>query len=1125
MNFSRSLIARLADRSRHSIVMAFAIALACAVPVYAAMNDFTSSNTGDATGDVTVNKPVGLAVGDVMVASVAYWGPSTTTITAPGWTEIDRVAHTQPNPDLTLVTFWNEADAGDVAASNFTFDLSTNAKAFGGVARYDDVIVTSGTPVAAKVTNPVDDDNPGASTSLNATGVTTTAPGQYVTAIYALATSTAISSGPSGMSPLYNNGRTTGTDQARLAAYDVSQATATGSGDKVATAAASTRYVSHTIALKTEPTKLGFGTPPRTGVVNDCMGPITVQTQNTAGGATNPLAQTDVTLGTDGTGSFFVDGACSNAADDPTETRIGTGATGFDVYYKPTDRGDGLHTITASAAGLTSGTQDETVKLAQHIDWPDVLPASEIYGEDFDVGTATSLDSGDAPTGLTVTVTPSGGCSLAGSTATMTSGSTQCTLTASQAGDSTYGPATSIIRNVAAVKRAVQVTADSGQSKVYSNDSTTDPVEFEYSITSGSLAFTDEFTGVLTRVAGETVAGSPYAINQGTLALNTNNYDLTYVSAGFNITKKPLSVNATNKQKSYDPSDLGPALTYTLSGFVQGQNAGNTTINGAGDCTRTAGETVAGSPYTITCTPDTLDAANYSFITGSTANFTINPAPIDINANPASKTYGDADPAFSGVLTGFVNGETATSAGVTGAADCTRTVGETVAGSPYSITCAAGTLDAANYSFGPGTSADFTINTRTAHATVTVDDKTSDRSVTAIVSGQDLANRAPADDTPAELDLVGTPTSAEFADFNAGTNKTVTVNGSFSLTGSSASNYTLEVDDGTADINPKSVDGTFAAADKVYNGNTLATVTSRTFDAADVLPGDVVTIVGGTANFNDANVGDNKPVTLTGATTTNPNYAVGTIAQDTANITQRNVTGHFTAADKDFDGTTAARVTSRSLTNAITGDAVSLTGGTATFGNANPGNDKTVTLSGATLGGADAPNYNLASVATTTADIGREPAGSIPPPKDVTKDAEKALGGDVKELPFDLLGLGYAFAPADQTNTLKVGKGAIKLFAIGGCDDPCTVKAKKTLVLIGTADGASAAAKTRKIRLKTQNMSLAAGEFGVVKLKLTKKQRKAIKRAQKSKLVVKTTLTSAGEQAVFKKKYRLKLKR
>ena len=213
-------------------------------------------------------------------------------------------------------------------------------------------------------------------------------------------------------------------------------------------------------------------------------------------------------------------------------------------------------------------------------------------------------------------------------------------------------------------------------------------------------------------------------------------------------------------------------------------------------------------------------------------------------------------------------------------------------------------------------------------------------------------------------------------------------------------------------------------------------MTSRTVDAADVISPDVVTIVGGSANFNTPNVGTDKPVTLTGATTSNPNYSVGTIATDTANITKRNVTGSFTAADKDFDGTTDATITSRSLNNEVAGDAVSLTGGTAKFNNPDPGNDKTVTGTGFSLGGSDAPNYNLTSVGNTTADIQRRPAGNIPPPKDVKKDAEKALGGDVKELPFDLNGLGYAFAPADQTGTLKVGKRAIKLFAIGGCDAP-----------------------------------------------------------------------------------------
>ena len=54
---------------------------------------------------------------------------------------------------------------------------------------------------------------------------------------------------------------------------------------------------------------------------------------------------------------------------------------------------------------------------------------------------------------------------------------------------------------------------------------------------------------------------------------------------------------------------------------------------------------------------------------------------------------------------------------------------------------------------------------------------------------------------------------------------------------------------------------------------------------------------------------------------------------------------------------------------AICGDAVSLTGGTATFNDKAVANGKTVTLTGATLSGADTGNYVLDSVATTTANI------------------------------------------------------------------------------------------------------------------------------------------------------------
>src|SRR6185436_15554729 len=60
----------------------------------------------------------------------------------------------------------------------------------------------------------------------------------------------------------------------------------------------------------------------------------------------------------------------------------------------------------------------------------------------------------------------------------------------------------------------------------------------------------------------------------------------------------------------------------------------------------------------------------------------------------------------------------------------------------------------------------------------------------------------------------------------------------------------------------------------------------------------------------------------------------------------------------------------RSVSGAIGGDDVTLSGGTATFASKNVGTAKTVTATGLSLSGIDAANYQLASsTVTTTADI------------------------------------------------------------------------------------------------------------------------------------------------------------
>jgi hypothetical protein len=90
------------------------------------------------------------------------------------------------------------------------------------------------------------------------------------------------------------------------------------------------------------------------------------------------------------------------------------------------------------------------------------------------------------------------------------------------------------------------------------------------------------------------------------------------------------------------------------------------------------GETVAGSPYTISAVLSPAAVLGNYEITYNTALFTIKKRPASVTPNAADKFYGDADPALSGTLNGFLAAD-----GVT--ATYSRTVGETVAGSPYTI--------------------------------------------------------------------------------------------------------------------------------------------------------------------------------------------------------------------------------------------------------------------------------------------------------------------------------------------------------------------------------------------------------------------------------------------------------
>jgi len=114
-------------------------------------------------------------------------------------------------------------------------------------------------------------------------------------------------------------------------------------------------------------------------------------------------------------------------------------------------------------------------------------------------------------------------------------------------------------------------------------------------------------SGKVTCTAGDT-ASSPvgnYAINCS--GLSSPNYTITFVPGRLTVAKAVLTITANNVTKTLNAGN--PALGWTASGFVNGENPSVFTVTPA--CTTTATTTSPVGSYSITCSG--ANAANYTF--------------------------------------------------------------------------------------------------------------------------------------------------------------------------------------------------------------------------------------------------------------------------------------------------------------------------------------------------------------------------------------------------------------------------------------------------------------------------------------------------------------------------------
>jgi MBG domain/MBG domain (YGX type)/Abnormal spindle-like microcephaly-assoc'd, ASPM-SPD-2-Hydin/Bacterial Ig-like domain (group 2)/Galactose oxidase, central domain len=331
----------------------------------------------------------------------------------------------------------------------------------------------------------------------------------------------------------------------------------------------------------------------------------------------------------------------------------------------------GATTITAISLNGISGSTSLTVtsggKTNQTISLTGT-PANAVYGTSFAV-------SASASSGLPVTIIPSGVCTLSGSTVTMTSGTGTCTLTASQAGNATYNAAPNVTNSVTAQQATATLTL-SNLAQTYDGTGksvivTTSPAGL------GGVSVTYNGSATVPIKAGSyTVLAS----------LSNANYTAIPVNGTLVIGKAAATVTLSNLMQTYTGSALTPTAT---------------TVPATAGVTWTGAPDTAAGTYSVTAT---VSDTNY---TGSVSgSFVITKVPASVTPTAASKSYGAADPAFTGTLTGFLAGD-----GVT--ATYSRTAGETVTGSPYTISATLATTAAlTNYNITYNTAA-FTISQAT----------------------------------------------------------------------------------------------------------------------------------------------------------------------------------------------------------------------------------------------------------------------------------------------------------------------------------------------------------------------------------------------------------------------------
>ncbi|MBT9491342.1 MAG: filamentous hemagglutinin N-terminal domain-containing protein, partial [Paucibacter sp.] len=535
-------------------------------------------------------------------------------------------------------------------------------------------------------------------------------------------------------------------------------------------------------------------------------------------------------------------------------------------------------------------------------------------------------------------------------------------------------------------------------------------------------------SGSASTTATATTGVGAAVISAGSGTLVAANYDFTNLVDGtLTIGKAHLTVTADDQSRLYGGTN--PALTTSLSGFVNGESLASSGVSGSGSASTT------------------LTASNYDFSNVLDGSLRIGKAPLTITADNKSRLYGAATPALTTVISGFVNGETLASSGLSGSAAVSTSAAPTTGAGSAAITPALGTLSASNYDvlyFVDGR-----LDILKAPLLVTANPLSKTYDGVAFAGGNGAVYSGWVNGENAAV-LGG---SLGFAGSSQGARNA----GSYVLapTGLSSANYLISYADAALEIGRASISAItgITAANKTYDGSSAASLASAGAAFTGMVAGDQLTVASASASFADKNAGKAKPVSIRGLSlggadagnySLSPGASVASTLADIDPALILAVSG-ISADNKTYDGTTAVTLQFQQavFSGKLAGDDLSVATANARFADKGAGSGKAVSINDITLGGSDAGNYLLQNTsASSQADIARALITAV---SGITAENKIEDGSRAASLKFDqalltgrigtdLVGITQAQGSFDDALAGVQKTVTISEMALGGAD-------------------------------------------------------------------------------------------